>query len=597
MTRDAFSTLAHPKLWKSTTNKLDGPGETAFRHVCATHSLLLPFRNRPLTFHSVLSDCEMVMNEADFSKYNSDFYLGSLEGKALEATKASMKSLREYAMTTSCRRATILRYFEQKPSFGEECGTCDNCLNKQKYQADLERDFSEIGARLVLVAIMGLKAPSMTKLTSALTGKTLKDWEYNIDKNFFNQRIDQLSSSVPKHFPKNDYFKTLVQLLVQKGLVTETLETPKSGASRFAKPFLVYRVSSQGRLHADNLEKKIILPVPECVRVAEEKQKAKRKETLAILKEAGVNTSDVPDEELAEGDGPVVHAFRVWQSYLQRQKNNISEDRFQQLEELVSLIESWRSQMAIQNRLAPVSVMAEHVLVSIAYAQATLPPGRKLDRNSLVSTGVRGREIESLVAILGGWVDRYQPASSDNTQENDKAMVFPTGGVQGTKWQYAVYKPTKKTGKARWEETYDRFAAGESVSSIAITGGLGGKPVQAKTIVSHLLEALVQGKNVDVLKLIETIPAPTETEWQKLEMVEDQMKGTMDPVGDPSAAGVDDRNNFGKKDFLRPILRDLVDTKASDRTDEEQRVVARWYDCLGWFLTFRRIDYEPSFSN
>mmetsp|Transcript_22327 Transcript_22327/g.31981 ORF Transcript_22327/g.31981 Transcript_22327/m.31981 type:complete len:397 (-) Transcript_22327:1171-2361(-) len=75
------------------------------------------------------AQCVMFADHNDFSKYDCDFYMGKLSTEAKENTLKSLRYLQSYAMdAVKCRRAALLLYFSETPSFGERCGTCDNCL-------------------------------------------------------------------------------------------------------------------------------------------------------------------------------------------------------------------------------------------------------------------------------------------------------------------------------------------------------------------------------------------------------------------------------------------------------------------------------------
>ena len=101
------------------------------------------------------AECVMYADPNDFLKYKSDFYLGGLSGEARAATVHSMDALRDFAASTEgCRRAKLLAFFEETPTFGEYCGTCDLSLDRKRYGDDAERDFQWEGARVILVAVM-----------------------------------------------------------------------------------------------------------------------------------------------------------------------------------------------------------------------------------------------------------------------------------------------------------------------------------------------------------------------------------------------------------------------------------------------------------
>jgi ATP-dependent DNA helicase RecQ/Werner syndrome ATP-dependent helicase len=101
------------------------------------------------------AECIMYFEPNDFVKYKDDFYLGGLSGSAKFATMRSMDALRDFAMSTNgCRRASLLTFFEETPSFGKYCGTCDLCVSRKDHGDDYERDFQWEGARVILAAVM-----------------------------------------------------------------------------------------------------------------------------------------------------------------------------------------------------------------------------------------------------------------------------------------------------------------------------------------------------------------------------------------------------------------------------------------------------------
>jgi len=113
------------------------------------------------------AECVMYAEGKDFAKYRDEFYLGGLSGEARAATVRSMDALRDFATGTSgCRRAKLLEFFDERPSFGEFCGTCDLCLNRKDHGDDLERDFQWEGARVVLFAVMACPNQVRVVITS-----------------------------------------------------------------------------------------------------------------------------------------------------------------------------------------------------------------------------------------------------------------------------------------------------------------------------------------------------------------------------------------------------------------------------------------------
>ena len=103
------------------------------------------------------AECIMMADTHDFIKYKDDFYLGGLKGEAKDATIRSMDALKNFAMSSDgCRRASLLEFFHETPSFGKFCGTCDLCLNRENHKDDFERDFQNEGARVCLFAAMAI---------------------------------------------------------------------------------------------------------------------------------------------------------------------------------------------------------------------------------------------------------------------------------------------------------------------------------------------------------------------------------------------------------------------------------------------------------
>jgi hypothetical protein len=153
-----------------------------------------------------------------------------------------------------------------------------------------------------------------------------------------------------------------------------------------------------------------------------------------------------------------------------------------------------------------------------------------------------------------------------------------------------VYKPNKKTGKATWEVSYDRFVNGEHPQTIAMTQ-TSGKPIQVATVVGHLLQALEQGRPLDLHRLSTSDTPPTKSEWE--ELVGCSVETGLDVKGDPATCGVDS-GRFAMKDFLVPILGNaLVAKEFKERTPEESALFGKWYNALKWYMTLNRISYSP----
>jgi hypothetical protein len=541
------------------------------------------------------AECTMYTSATDMDRYKSEFYLGGLTGSAREATVQSMDALRSFSLDAEkCRRKSLLDYFVEVPAFGQRCGTCDTCLNVAKYQGDSQRDFSDLGARVVLRAVFSLKEQGLSQILKVVAGNKVDDYRYAAGKtaSALQQTMAAEKENLSKKYP-SDYYRDLITPLVQKGYLSESSKS--ATVAGFQRSWTVYSVTQQG--HAAFRDgTAITLPVPESVRELERKEEGKRQLVLAKLEENGIQIDKLPQEEVQKGDGEVIRAYSKWHSYLERSQSSGKLERIPQLEALISVIEKWRSETAVKYRMAPGTVLAEHTLVSIAYTTATMLPGMKIDSPSLVAAGVRTRELDSLTDALGQWVDEVQPAVAGDAESNDQnnarmrlAQINPSDG-----WEHAVYKPAKKTGLATWESSYNRFAEGESPPTIAMSPA-SGKPIQVATVVGHVLDAVTHGRAVDTERLATFLPPPSKGEWEQLRMAE--ASNNMDVTADPNTSGPNGEK-FTMTEFLRPIMGDeFIDTPYLERTMPDKDKFGHWCNRFKWYMALRRVGYEPSFKS
>ena len=210
-----------------------------------------------------------------------------------------------------------------------------------------------------------------------------------------------------------------------------------------------------------------------------------------------------------------------------------------------------------------------------------------------MAAGVRSREINGLVAVLGEWVETCQPKMQVNTgggsSTNDRPIRISQIPTRPP-WKFASYKPQKKTGKAVFELSYDRYVQGESLESIAMNPAPGRPPIQVKTVAGHVIDAIVHGRQVqDVAGIVSVFPLPTRSEWQQLE--EAHAATGMDAAGDPDKSGVDS-GKYTLSDALRPICK-AVDIPKDDRTESDRAVLNHWFDRLKWYMALKRGGIEP----
>ena len=179
---------------------------------------------------------------------------------------------------------------------------------------------------------------------------------------------------------------------------------------------------------------------------------------------------------------------------------------------------------------------------------------------------MRSRELDSLVALLNQWITQFRAsdASSGNAAKSetsqDSPMQFPVGEMKGAAWDFAVYKPQKKTGTAVWESSYERFQRGESPQAIAMAPE-NGRAIQMNTVVGHIQDGFILGRPVDLRRLSQVAQPPTQNEWAQLEQAAETTG--MDPTGVPSISGVGG-GKFTMTEFLVRILTKQTKPLAGD---------------------------------
>ena len=533
---------------------------------------------------------------ADFDRYQTDFYLQGLTPTAKQWTLHSMSQLRNYcANVETCRRQVLLAYFQQQQQ--QPCGTsslCDVCEAAAQYGDDQQRDFGPLGARLVLTAVEALDHQGATQIAKVVAGHVVESYRYARSSRdpaaAVQQRIVEMKEQLPQKYAAG-YYKELLTQLVQKGYLLESTKTAVRDG--FQRTWTVYSLSPDKGLPAlRDTSKPIVLPVPEHLRQLERQEAARRQRVLAQLTDRGLPPEKIPPAEVAVGDGDVIRAYSKWYAHVERQHDDKQKES---LAALLEAMEQWRLDTAVEHNLAPASVLSEHLLASIAYTAATLPAQVKLDKASLVAAGVRTRNVDALVNVLCSWVEEHTAAAVESTNTDGSGVMILGETRDTTAWRHAVYKPIKKTGLAAWEASYVRFAKGESPQTIAMTPVPGKKPIQVKTVVSHLLDAITHGRNVDLQQLQNYMAPPTAKEWEALRAAE--LATGMNACGPPETSG---RNGdrFTMSEFLRPVVGNaIVDAPFAERSEADKELFGKWCDMLKWYLALRRAGYEPQFRD
>jgi RecQ zinc-binding len=526
--------------------------------------------------------CVLYTNDSDFDAYMSEYYIGKLVGNARKAVLDSLQALRNYAASADrCRRQEILHFFSQTVA---PCGICDVCQTLKKH-GSLTRDYGDV-ARVLLDAIRSLDQPSASNLLIVATGGVLPhERQYSRQSGgplVVQSKIQRRRESINGSYTQALY-KELLGLLKEKGYVSSS--TASATIKGFIRTWSVHALTAQGNKALLDESSPIILPVPQGVREAEQIKEERCQKQLAYLDQKGIPKSRIPQEEIEQGDGPVMQAYNKWYSYLEIQTKN--QKPIDHLERLVRIIESWRSAIAVALRLAPVSVLAEHLVASIAYVTATSTVA--IDEGTLATIGVRVKERSLLVAQLAAWHGgNRQSLVVSNTAPQGCARLVVREINPSKPWQFAVYKKVKKTGMATWEASYQRFVNGESPQAIAMSQP-SGKPIQAATVVGHILDALTHGRRIaDASMLGQFCVPPTRPQWERLQEAEAVTK--IDVCGNPA--------DFTMTELLRPVVGDsLVDTPFASRSDEQKAELNKWYDALKWYMALRRSDTAPVFQD
>ena len=538
----------------------------------------------------------MYCNSVDFDKYKDDFYLGNLKSDVRKNQEKSIDAMRQYAMSEEvCRRATLLKFFGEIPSFGERCGTCDTCQTRKLHADDLNRDFSSRGARLVLYALSVLNGKQgVSILEKLLKGHEVEEYRYaqrinrqGVQKKLANTREEMTGK---KNFPVSYFSKELLPLLVEREYVALNSQSMKVGRRQVT--WSGYNLTSKGQSALN--QGPIVLPVPASIRKQEEQKEKAMKNTLQNLAHAGFDVDQIPERELQEGDGEVLRALNTWYKYLDRLRTSNHTDRIDDLECLKSQIEAWKSDIAIQYRIAPAAVLSEYQLLNIAYTAATMTRGF-VERDALIAAGLRSGGIDVLVETINTWIrETRDDQTNQDGDTKDAKMILPDRNFNPKKmWQHFTYRPNKKTGKASWESSFERFNSGEHPQTIAMTP-TNGRPIQVATVVGHILDGITAGRSTNLSKVAVVNPPPLKSEWQKLE--EAEARTGMDVTSDPKTSGLEG-GAFKMIDFLAPIMGDSFSSKSYDeRTQKQKDSFSHWCNLLKWYLVLRRIEYQPHFE-
>jgi len=516
-------------------------------------------------------ECTMFADLNDFTRYRDDFYVGSLGAQAKAATLASLDALQHMCMSeTQCRRHSLLTFFEETPTF-QTCGNCDNCLNALKY-GNNQRDFAA-PARVVLVALAGLKPCAMSVLEKVTKGVAVEDYRYRLYGGARGaQEAVKRAREAPGADVVPDLLRNLLPSLVEGGYVLQEMQKSQGGQGYAAKSYVVYALAAGGDAVLRGAP--CLLRVPEAVREAERTLEEKRQQIMNKLSQAGVDIASIPETELLQGGGAVMDAYGHFYAIVERERlqNPLKAEALLQLK---SDIIAWRAATAERLIMAPAAVLPEHLVCKIAYVCSRGP----LSEKSLSDIGVRVVGTAELAEVTVRWCLQHGVAQMGGA---GGAMVLPSS-FKPRAWALAQYTPAKT-----WEASAERFVRGESLAAIAINQGVlkgGGqkKPILASTVGNHLLDALSYGKHtVDLMRLGMEYPPPSSDQWAALRGAEAQ-------------TGIDVTTTaWAKGDFLRGPCPSAA-VPFNERSEEDKASNSHWQIALNWYTALRRAAYEPQF--
>jgi len=584
------------------------------------------------------AECTLIANDTEFNKYNDDFYTARLTPEVKASRAASLNALRAFAADSrTCRRLALLRHFSQASSFGQRCGTCDNC---RRCSQGAQGSGGEHGGLRDLTS-QALCLLEAARLKGGLAAGKLVDAAHSFGQEASLVELREAAKaqkllganpgSAPRPFTK-ELLKEIIPGLVGEGFLSRTQKsfqtaegrgvnyevlglTPKGGV-------LLRRAKEQagGGSQGGSACKVWLAPPPGLLALEaahEAKAAAKRAADRRELEQAGVPLEHVPESELEQGSGPCLAAFQHWVRTLKHLRESGRNARADALEGLRDEVLAWRSETAAALGMAPGAVLAEHLALKIAYAQTS-------DPESLRAAGVRIRGVDVLAqrvadfaqanGLSGGALSQGQSSQgggacggAGGSQGGPPGTPFqlPVGSTPppGGAWPLAVYKAGKGGAKPPWEVSWERFQLrGERPEAIALSQA-SGRPVATRTVLGHVLRALLFGREVDLARLAGCPPGGlglpgqlsqlTNEEWLALDQAEALLR--LDVVAN---------DKFPRKDLVLQVLYVVLaddaealekakEAKPETKSEEQKQLEAAWYEKVDWWFHLKAAGFRP----
>jgi len=377
------------------------------------------------------------------------------------------------------------------------------------------------------------------------------------------------------------FLEELIPAAVSAQLVIRQTRS-HSATSSYTVNYDAYSVSEKGVALLSNPSARVMVRAPQGVLDLERKEVERVANLKKELTEGGVNLSHIPASEIEAGEGPILKAEQQWVRKINSLRGG-DEQSVKKAEALCAFLDAilkWRSRVAMENLLAPHHIMAEHVAKAIVYSQPKCLESLKQCGVRVQPEGLLNVILEQL-ETLG--LTNKTPSDDTISSTNDKIIELPSGNyVPVEKWEYAVYKVGPKGKTPAWETYWKRFQKGEHPEAIAMTPE-SGKPVQVTTVINNILTGLLHKRPVNLQRLAEINPLPTESIWLRLQEV--STTNNLNPRAE----------DFKAKDMLREIIGLKVDMDFKEKTEVQKQEENMWYNHVRYWQHLTIAGFKPNF--
>lgn len=178
--------------------------------------------------------CLLLYSYADRRKVQ--YFIDQKEGLERKIAEQHLLALIRYAKTSGCRRKPLLEHFGERLSV-ENCGMCDNCLNRQE-QAQI--DLTIPAQKLISCAMRSSERYGAAYLADLLLG-------IETERVIQNGHQSLSTYGIGKELTRRQWMD-LADLLVEKGYLWREAEYPTLQVTADGRQFLRQRMSFMGRL-------------------------------------------------------------------------------------------------------------------------------------------------------------------------------------------------------------------------------------------------------------------------------------------------------------------------------------------------------------